>query len=297
MEKKVLQGITEISLNDYVYVRLTRHGKSILRDYSVSHCPNEIDLEKAVKKHMAMFKVAKHKDCWRFQLHSLMRIFDIRGYNQNPYFLSKFFLTEEAITKPKRKHIIILEGISMTGKTEVGFEIERMCSANELKPHFIMERNTLMGLLNNTDIEIAKKHLMEELQENLLRDVDVLIFDRFHLTHMFRTGPHKEAMKEVFAEIEKLLRKHATQICLLEFPLDQLDDRLAHTKEQRDEDWYNYLTRKHRSCEEVKKYYIDQHQTLRELLKDSSLTTSIHDTSSKDFRKVAKAIFKTLKLS
>jgi thymidylate kinase len=297
MVKKALQGITEISLNDHVYVRLTRHGKSTLRDYAVSHCPNEIDQEKAVKKFMAMYKVAKHKDCWGFLLHELMRIFDIAGSSQNPYFLSKFFLSEEAITKPKRKRIVILEGISMTGKTEVGFELERMCYQKDFKARFILEHDTLMGLLDNTDIETAKKRLMEELQENLLRDVDVLIFDRFHLTHMFRTGPHKNAMKEVFAEIETLLKKHATQICLLEFPLDQLDERFVQTKEQRDEGWYNYLTRKHRSCEEVKKYYTEQHQTLRELLKGSSLTTSIHDTGSKNFREVAQTIFKTLKLS
>ena len=97
------------------------------------------------------------------------------------------------------KTLIIFEGVASSGKTT----LEDLLLEQTKDAELITEDATLMPLIDNTDIKVAKKHLKEVLDKINSMSVPIVLLDRFHLTHIFRT----KSDLDTFQEIEEYLIK------------------------------------------------------------------------------------------
>lgn len=180
----------------------------------------------------------------------------------------------------RKKRILIFEGVATSGKTT----LEKLVAGRLPGSFIVRENETLMPLIDNRDPEVALSHL-----QNLVKSMDanpapVLIVDRFHLTHAFRT--HAD-LKE-FSPIEEDLRKMAdVTLILLEVDEAAIKERINESTLRRQGAW---LKGKQGSIEERTDYYVKQQDELLELSSSSKLPRNIINTTEKDWAKYADEI-------
>lgn len=171
--------------------------------------------------------------------------------------------------------ILIFEGIATSGKTTIeNLLVERLELAGQ-SALLISEHDTLLPILHNTDLASAKRHLKEVVDSALIKQVDVLLFDRLYLTHAFRTGNQISD----YANIEEALRKHDAKLIFLTLTEGELSKRLHDALANRDKNWIQYVQSKG-SPEQILDYYINQQIRLWELLAKSSIPVITIDAAT-----------------
>lgn len=182
--------------------------------------------------------------------------------------------------------IIILEGIATSGKTSVRKELEQLLNYRNLKYSSIDEEETLMPVLNNANPEVSAKYILDVLKKYTLSEVDILIFDRLYLTHIWRT----KSTPDLFEKSADILLEHHTSICFLKIPEEMISTRIEHTMSQRDDKWNEYVKTKGSTPEERSQYYSHQQNELLDLLQIIPVSHQIFDTGDKDFTQIAQEI-------
>jgi len=185
--------------------------------------------------------------------------------------------------------ILILEGISTSGKTTIKNELEKYFDNKRLNYLVIGEDKTLMPILHNTNKKIALNHLKKVIKKTLAQKKDILIFDRLYFTHIFRT---KSSIKD-FKSIENLLKKSGLLI-FLKIDKKKIGERIYDTMKQRPK-WADYV-RKKGNKKGIINYYTHQQELLLKLLKKSSVKNIIYNSTKQDFKNIKKEIIDKLNL-
>jgi thymidylate kinase len=180
-------------------------------------------------------------------------------------------------------NLVIFEGIASTGKSTLisllksSLEIE--CVVSVLDEH-----STLMPIIQNKDKHTAIAFLNNILNNVDSKSTDIILLDRFHVTHVFRT----ESNMEEFIEIEEyLLEKYKPILVLLTLKPDIVNQRIAQTIAQRGAKWGQG---KQGSMEEKVEYYTKQQEKLLEIFNKSRLPKIQVDTSEKKWEEYLKII-------
>ena len=174
-----------------------------------------------------------------------------------------------------KKRLIIFEGIAGSGKTT----LEKLLADRLTDACIIAEAETLMPLIDNKDAAIAKTHLLKLLDDLTSKQEPVLIVDRFHFTHAFRTA----SPFALFLSMEKLLETSFDPLLiLLSFNEKLISERLQETIARRGNAW---AKGKKGALEERVIYYRNQQRRLAELFKESTLPKIHIDTSDKDWER------------
>jgi len=163
--------------------------------------------------------------------------------------------------------VIIFEGIPTSGKTSTINACEDILTCNY---EIIYEDETLMKILDNKDENIALKHLESYKSRIESLEVDLLIIDRFHYTHIFRSNSNYE----VFGELEKWLIQYDTKIIVIK-------------------SWGDYVSKKG-DIDQIKQYYFSQQSKLFEICSGSILDNYMINTDDRDWQGYAKKIQKLI---
>jgi len=185
-----------------------------------------------------------------------------------------------------RSKIIILEGITTSGKTSVKNELKKIFINRKLDCVFVNEDETLLPLLNNTDPKLANNYIVDLLKKYISLNADVIIFDRLNLSHIWRTGNHIESFRESMS----ILLKNNSIIYFLEISNDKLEERISLAKSHRDEKWNAYVNKRGDTQDEIIKYYYNQQKELIKLLKTMPIPNVILNTNNMKFRNIAQEI-------
>jgi len=181
--------------------------------------------------------------------------------------------------------IIILEGITSTGKTT----IERLLAKAFPDSKIITEGDTLMPIIDNRDPEIAVNHLKQLLQRFREEKADCLIVDRFHFTHAFRTNSSLDVFSDVEAELQKARN---VLVVLLTVHPDHIQERIEETILHRKDNWKKGAQG---SIKEKARYYTEQQEILASLISLSRLPSMTIDTTSKTWDEYTNKIIDHLK--
>lgn len=185
--------------------------------------------------------------------------------------------------------IIILEGIATSGKTTIKDLLVSEFKKRKLKFAVINEEQTLIPILENTNKDVSVNFMSKILDKFLALDKDVLIFDRFYFTHIFRTS----SKIENFIVIENKLSKYNILLVLLTINEDRISERVQHAISHRDQQWSNFVKKKGNDFE-IEKYYIEQQRLLLKLLEETKLRYMIKDSTSSNFEEIVKSILKNM---
>lgn len=178
--------------------------------------------------------------------------------------------------------VIIFEGIPTSGKTST---INAFKSILQCSYEIIYEDETLMKILDNKDETVALNHLesYKNKIENL--DVDLLIIDRFHYTHIFRSNSNYE----IFGELESWLTQFNAKVIVMKMSFNEIMNRINLSLTHRDESWGDYVSKKG-NPDEIKQYYFNQQSKLFEICSGSKLDNYMINTDSRDWDNYAKKI-------
>ena len=178
-------------------------------------------------------------------------------------------------------HIIILEGIATCGKSTLTKKLKELAETKGLHLCAMDEEETMWPLRNATDKEVCIVFLKNLLQQVFEKSYDVVIFDRFHFSQVFRT----RGTVEDFMIIEDLLRPYA-KVVLLKVEESSIHERIRETMLRRPPSWAEYV-RKKGTDEEIDAYYIHQQRLLEELCAKTTLPVEIVDTTLMEFDVIA----------
>jgi len=197
---------------------------------------------------------------------------------------------------------LIIEGIPGSGKTSIlktitndkGFLAKTDGSyiiLNEFQTQRVLEQKDKDGILTKKDnIELLQSHLnylsdlntrlveAEWCRKNQAGHTIHVIFERFHLTHLFY---YSHIIWEDIASFDEILRNLNFKLCALTAGREALADRLF---EQRKEDnqWNNFIKRFGNSTEKIVDFFIRQQESLMQGYENSVLPKIIIDTSNKE---------------
>ncbi len=172
-----------------------------------------------------------------------------------------------------KKRVIIFEGIASSGKTT----LERMIADSLPNSVVIKESETLMPLINNRNANFALNHLLGILDRIKKSSEEVLIVDRFHFTHAFRTQSPLAAFNVVEDRLNKLF---SPRVVFLSIRKDLIGTRIQESVNLRGDSWKKG---KQGNIVEKKEYYINQQLELESMMKETTLPVLSIDTSSKDW--------------
>ena len=183
--------------------------------------------------------------------------------------------------------IVILEGIATSGKTSVRKEFEKILETKNLKYIFVDESETLMPVLYNTDPKVSLEYLKQILEKYINQPADILIFDRFYLTHLWKTGGDIH----FFEELAQLLKKQEVLLLYLKIPKETIQERIQGAMSHRDEKWNEYVRAKGKNMAEITNYYTNQQKQLLDLLIQISIPYQVFDTADLDFKGIAEKLY------
>jgi hypothetical protein len=172
-------------------------------------------------------------------------------------------------------NIFIFEGIAGSGKTT----LEQLLVRQIENAQIISEDETLMPIVDNRDPRKALRHLESIIQKVEGSPSEVVIIDRLHLTHAFRTDSDLESFSDIEAKLKTL---GDAQIILLTNRQDAIRDRIEETIKYREGGWMQGA-RGAESIEEKTAYYTDQQERLVELADVTTLPCTVIDTTGKNW--------------
>lgn len=182
------------------------------------------------------------------------------------------------------KNILIFEGIASSGKST----LEKLLAKRLPNSIIFSEGDTLMPMIENRDVDLAKEHLQSLLKTIRESPAQNVIVDRFHFTHAFRT---QTELKE-FADIESELQKLGNvAVIFLTIRPDQIKARIEETAQFREGAWKKG---KQGSIDEKAEYYKTQQEILKTFVASSHLPTIVLDTTDKDWEAYAETTIRRL---
>lgn len=173
-----------------------------------------------------------------------------------------------------RMRMIIFEGIASSGKTTLA----RLLKQHLVNAESVSENDTLMTIFDNRDPYIALDHLQGVFDRDVKNKSHVVIIDRFHLTHAFRTVQKLD----FFEHLEDRLAEHGAFLVLLTIRPEKIEERIIETTEIRKDGW---TRRKKGTIHERVEYYIHQQEQLRNAFLASKLPKIEIDTTDKEWKK------------
>ena len=171
------------------------------------------------------------------------------------------------------KRIIILEGISSSGKTT----LERMLHDALEGSILITEGTTLMPIIDERDPHKVEEHLIGVLDEIDSKANDTIIVDRFHVTQVFRAHLPPSIVQGLE---QQLCNTGHPFLVLLSMQEEAILDRIKETDIHRAGTW---LKKKQGTYEERAAYYTEQQKILKQQVRESNLPTLILDTTDKNW--------------
>jgi thymidylate kinase len=181
--------------------------------------------------------------------------------------------------------ILIFEGIATSGKTTVISLLSQQLKNNHFSYKLITEEESLLRENTNNFAETLSAIIIEVEAKSL----DVILFDRFYLSHAFRN--HLTA-KEI-VNIESRLAKHDTKIVFLTIEPSKILSRIENSMELRGTVWSKHVCAKG-NLAEIEHYYCDQQSKLANAVQGSSLPSLIFDTTHNGYKKISDRIFTLL---
>ncbi|PIN93969.1 hypothetical protein COU54_00885 [Candidatus Pacearchaeota archaeon CG10_big_fil_rev_8_21_14_0_10_31_24] len=195
--------------------------------------------------------------------------------------------------KNSQTRVIILEGVTTTGKSTIFNNLKRYAEEHKLSWFFIPEIDTIIPIIDNIDQTENNEHFKKLLKQTFSKKYDLYIFDRLHFSSIFKTGAQMKDLQD----LEKTLSQFDTQIFMLYVPEDLLRERIRESMKYRDVDWTKYLLNKvGGNKEKVADFYIERQNFIKKLIKESILKINIIDTSDQNFVKATRQIIDILRL-
>ncbi len=192
------------------------------------------------------------------------------------------------------KDLFIIEGIATSGKTSIITLLAKELSKTR-SVKIVTEAETLMPLIDNVSKKTTLRHLTTIIGKMKRSKKNVIIVDRFHFTHAFRTKSNISH----FLEIEKELAKHFDcLVVVLSIDLRTLRKRILRTDSIRGDAWSKG---KKGAIDDRIRYYSDQQKILLEFAKKTSLPLQVVNSTDMDWERIVydiieKSLFrKTLK--
>ncbi|MDO8572021.1 MAG: hypothetical protein Q7R79_05060, partial [bacterium] len=181
------------------------------------------------------------------------------------------------------KNIFLIEGIATSGKTSIiALLKKKIKKAHSVK--VVEEAETLMPLIDNVSKKIALRHLTTIIGKMKRSKKDVIIVDRFHFTHAFRTKSNISH----FLEIEKELASNFNcLIVVLTVDLSTLRKRILRTDRIRGDAWSKG---KKGTINDRITYYSSQQKILLEFAKKTSLPMQVVNSTDMDWERIVYGI-------
>lgn len=176
---------------------------------------------------------------------------------------------------------LILEGIATSGKSTIIDMLEGTLSKN-MVVRVIPEAESIMVIVDNKSKEVSLAHLKTLLPKAYQELCDVVIFDRFYLTHIFRT----DSTLQDYKEIEDSLKSYSPITIYLKVNEALIAGRIEKASKHRDAEWNAYISTKGQTFLEIAEYYVGQQRNQLYLLAGSSLPYKIYDTSDHNYEAI-----------
>lgn len=170
---------------------------------------------------------------------------------------------------------IIIEGITLSGKTYISHQLRD--SISHLKVAVLDEKDTFLPFLHNTKAEVSKRFLLNTIRKLFTMEkegYDVILIERFHLSHAVRLQQDIAFVREV----EKELLPLSPKVVLLKYDIECVDERITHSFQERDAKWTNYIQDRIPD-KNYSGYYARQLESFHSLLSQSFLPTLVLDTT------------------
>lgn len=183
-----------------------------------------------------------------------------------------------------RHNLIILEGMSTSGKTTVMKLLSDTLNASGYHSRgfdelLTMDREIFSHLDTKKSLEEIRKFMEKECTS---RDA-IVICDRFHLSHLAITNGSVEDLKE----IEAAMKLHRPLLVFLEIPADRIQERLLSAKTHRGQQWSDELKIRGQTDTESLEWFAGTQNKLFNLYQQSSLSKVQFDTSKIKFQEIA----------
>lgn len=180
---------------------------------------------------------------------------------------------------------IILEGSSASGKTRTAKKLIEICQKKDKRCLLVEEKLTLMPIIGNRSAAVAKKHLLNLINETYNKEADLVIFDRLHLTP---TAICQKDLKD-FEKIELVLLKHNPLLVFLEIDEEKIPERIYDSINHRGPSWKLHIEQKG-SRQKVVNHYIEAQRKLQKLINQTILPKVFFNTTSQDFDQIAQKL-------
>ena len=182
-----------------------------------------------------------------------------------------------------KKYLIILEGIATSGKTTLLKNLEHILSSS-YKVKVFTEDETLMMIVESRRFEVANTLMHDLLTKFRTAPVDIILTDRYHFTHIFRTRENLSSISELE---DTLIESFSPHVFLLTIQEEKISERVQDARNRRDK-WLG----KEGTIEKKTKYYIDQQQKMRELARQSKIPVTEIDTTNMNWIEITDKIIK-----
>jgi thymidylate kinase len=183
--------------------------------------------------------------------------------------------------------ILILEGIATSGKSTIISLLSKRFNEKDIK--IAGEQQTHEPIMKQTK-DLHTQFYADLIDKMVATTSKLVVFDRLYLTQAFRAGV---SLAE-YRSIEAKLAKQSALTVFLRVDEGMIANRVAKAAEHREADWGDYIKTKGKDINEIANYYIQQQQSLIELLKTSSLPYLICDTTSYQYETIAGQILDEL---
>lgn len=185
-----------------------------------------------------------------------------------------------------KKYIIILEGISTSGKTSVMSLIDDFCKKNDISVTCFPEESTIIPMIDNTNLSLAIAFINNIIVDITNCDSQLIILDRFYFSHLLKTGG---SVKD-FLFAEKILKRN-TLLVYLYIDKRNISSRIFDAMNYREPGWGEYLLKRVNGDRgKIIKFYNERQKKLKAMMKESILDKMYVDTSDLNFNSVVSTI-------
>src|SRR3990167_2974898 len=119
-------------------------------------------------------------------------------------------------------NVVIIEGVTTAGKSTVFHNLKSYANEHKLNWVFVPESETIIPIIDNVDQKKNNEHFKDLLSNTFNEKADLYVFDRLHLSSIFKTRASIKDLKEV----ETILFPLNTHIFMLYVPDQLLRERI-----------------------------------------------------------------------
>lgn len=183
--------------------------------------------------------------------------------------------------------IIILEGMSTSGKTTVQKELALLLDHTGInfqiiEQNFGLPKETYDDPNSNNSLQFLLKFLQNHCEHD-----KIIICDRLNLSHAAIT----DYSDEQFKLIDKELNNYDPLLVFLKINETEIPQRLREAVDHRGQQWVDELEKRGGTFEERAKWFMDTQRKVEGLFNQSGLPKIMFNTTDKDFKRIAEEIF------